>query len=121
MEVIRILGPFPNVRNTLLGRVMSFRKNGGEGDGSTSVLIKYDSIVDGIGKELNAGTDDDRREFDLNILYADEQAIIAVVPSEDDNSTVGGISGCGVDGKNVLLFLREDSLEDKLEELRVAG
>merc|ERR1711957_148476 len=122
MEVIRILGPFPNVRNTLMGQVTSFRDNGVDGgsDG-TSIGIRYDSIVDGVGKELDAGTEDNKREFNLNIIYADEEAIIAVVPNEDDDSSVSGVPGCGKDGKNVLLFLKEDELEERLDKMRVGG
>jgi len=121
MEVIRILGPFPNVRNTLLGQVTQFRKGGDDGSVNAGIQIRYDSIVDGIGKEVNAGTEEDKREFNLNILYADEELIIGVVPSESDNSGISGIPGCGKDGTNLLIFLKENELEEKLEEMRVAG
>lgn len=139
MEVIRILGPFPNVRNTLLGQVTEFQKISGSGGGGigadlsndgqqTRIKIRYDSIVDGIGKQLNAGKDGDMRFVDLNVLYANEEVIICVVPpSSDDKKTVDTsaddekIDALGEGGKNVLLFLKEDELEDKLEMMRVAG
>jgi len=133
MEVIRILGPFPNVRNTLLGQVSDIQKGAfdQDGGGRASIKIRYDSIVDGIGKELNAGAKEDTRFVDLDILFVDEEIIICLVPSSamvdaggktDTASAFGlgeGVEGEG--GKNILLFLREDELEEKLELMRVAG
>jgi len=123
MEVIRILGPFPNVRNTLLGQVMEFKKsNSGGGEGRTNIKIRYDSIVDGIGKQLNAGTEEDKRFVNLDVLYADEEVIICVVPPAADTKDDGTIEALlGEGGKNVLLFLKEDEMEEKLELARVAG
>jgi len=124
MEVIRILGPFPNVRNTLLGQVMEFKKSsGGGGEGRTNIKIRYDSIVDGIGKQLNAGTEEDKRFVNLDVLYADEEVIICVVPPAADTKNADGTIDAllGEGGKNVLLFLKEDEMEEKLELARVAG
>jgi hypothetical protein len=113
MEVIRILGPFPNVRNTLQGSVVEMKRGK---NGEDTVKICYDSMVDGLGKEISAGKEGNLRYVDLNVLYADEKAIVCVVPSEEDS-----ISGpFGEKGKNVLLFIKEDDLKFRLEELRAA-
>ncbi len=147
MEVIRILGPFPNVRNTLQGRIsMSVITNtkksnnafgsstdtnsssgttsGGKGD---RVTITYESMMDGLGKEIKAGNDNNVRNVDLNILFADETAIVCTVPTSSDgkegNSSTGSSGDdalFGKNGKNVLLFLKEDDLDGKLEGLRAA-
>lgn len=130
MEVIRILGPFPNVRNTLLGQVADVRKGPSMGDqshgGRTGIQVRYDSIVDGVGKELNAGKQEDTRFVDLDVLFVDEEIIVCLVPSSDtvdgdDALGLGAGAAAGKDGKNVLLFLKEDELEEKLELMRVAG
>jgi len=54
---------------------------------------------------------------DLNILYADEKALVCVVPS--DNSK-GIDDDFGDNGENVLLFLKEDDLDLKLDQLRAS-
>lgn len=113
MEVIRILGPFPNVRNTLQGSVVEMKK--GE-QGEDVIKICYDSMMDGLGKEITAGKVGNFRYVELNILYADEDAIVCVVPSEK-----GSKSGpYGQNGANVLLFTKEDELNSRLEKLRAA-
>jgi hypothetical protein len=113
MEIIRILGPFPNVRNTLQGSVVEMKK--GE-SGEDVIKLCYDSMMDGLGKEISAGKEGNLRYVDLNVLYADENAIVCVVPSEEDS-----ISGpFGEKGENVLLFIKEDDLNLRLEELRAA-
>jgi len=106
LEVIRILGPFPNVRNTLQGSVTDFKT---VSNGDIKAKIKYDSMVDGLGKEIAAGTEDNSRQFSLNILYADEYAL--VLTTEDGN---------GENGENILLFLKEEDLDSTLNGLRAS-
>ena len=140
MEVIRILGPFPNVRNTLQGRVIMNESNSrksmsmmsstvsgssySSGGGRNTVQIVYDSMMDGLGKEIKAGNDDDVRMLDLNIVFANENAIVGIVPTamddgmDDDTSYV--TKSFGKNGENVLLFLREDDIDSTLEGLRAA-
>jgi hypothetical protein len=110
LEVIRVLGPFPNVKNILQGETKIDR-----GDVST-LQITYDSMVDGTGKEILAGTEDNIRRAGLQIYFSDEQVIVAAVPPED-----GGLRNDLFEdgGKNVLVFIREPELDDKLETLRV--
>eukprot|EP00550_Attheya_septentrionalis_P003774 CAMPEP_0198282488 /NCGR_PEP_ID=MMETSP1449-20131203/2288_1 /TAXON_ID=420275 /ORGANISM="Attheya septentrionalis, Strain CCMP2084" /LENGTH=365 /DNA_ID=CAMNT_0043978753 /DNA_START=54 /DNA_END=1151 /DNA_ORIENTATION=- len=108
-EVIRILGPFPNVRNTLSGDVAMSKGQ---------LQFSYDMMMDGLGKQLEAGTDDNVRKLKLNILFADSNAIVATVPNKDAKATdVDDLMG--ENGANVLLFVREPELETKLEILRV--
>ncbi len=145
MEVIRILGPFPNVRNTLQGRVImnetsNLRKNmsmmtttssssnsSDYGSGRNTVQIVYDSMMDGLGKEIKAGNDDDIRTLNLNVLFANENAIVGVVPSssslggdddDDDDDDASMMKAFGEKGENVLLFLREDDIDSALDGLR---
>eukprot|EP00978_Attheya_sp_CCMP212_P011782 scaffold29297_cov55-Attheya_sp.AAC.3 len=109
-EVIRILGPFPNVRNTLSGDV-SMSKG--------QLQFSYDMMMDGLGKQLEAGTSDNVRKLKLNILFADSNAIVATVPNKDAKAINGVDDLMGENGANVLLFVREPELETKLEILRV--
>ena len=64
-EVIRIIGPFPNVLNTLMGdaRVES----------SEEIVFTIDSVVDGTGKEL---VGEEPRVVKPKVLYASEAAMI---------------------------------------------
>ncbi|GAX11802.1 hypothetical protein FisN_7Lh187 [Fistulifera solaris] len=105
-EVIRILGPFPNVRNTLSGSSRSSTR-----DGVTEWNVQWESMVDGTGKELLAGKEENIKSVPLRVYYSDEMVIIASRPCDDPWQG---------NGENVLLFLREDDLENKLEALRVA-
>ena len=129
MEVISILGPFPNVRNTLQGKFtrvstkesVSVNDDGNSAIRTDQVTMVYDSMMDGLGKEIDAGTEDNLRTVELNIVYASDKALVCVVPTisdSDDNKNMK--NGFGKDGKNVLLFLKEDDLDLRLEELRAA-
>jgi hypothetical protein len=121
LEVISIFGPFPNVRNTLQGSIMEEKSTEREVMGASitenKVKFMYDSMFDGLGKEISAGKEDNVRYVDLNILYADEKALVCVVPS--DNSK-GIDDEFGDNGENVLLFLKEDDLDLKLDQLRAS-
>mmetsp|Transcript_88570 Transcript_88570/g.255464 ORF Transcript_88570/g.255464 Transcript_88570/m.255464 type:complete len:377 (-) Transcript_88570:46-1176(-) len=114
LEIIRILGPFPNVRNTLQGNV-KLRNS----DDSQMMQIVMDSMIDGTGKEILAGTDDNIRRVDLQLLFSDEQVIVAVVPNTEDNNSPRA-DPFEKNGSNVLVFLKEDELDEKLESLRVS-
>lgn len=119
MEVISIFGPFPNVRNTLQGEFASQKAQesarAGDAVRTDTVKIMYDSMTDGLGKEIDAGTEDNVRYVDLDIVFASDNTLVCVVPTDDEEN-----NGFGKDGKNVLLFLKEDDLDFRLEELRAA-
>lgn len=121
MEIISILGPFPNVRNTLQGEILNLNTQeslvSGEPTRVDKIRIKYDSMMDGLGKEIDAGTDDNMRYVDLDVVFADTKALVCVVPNDGDSDSDGIFDN---DGKNVLLFLKEDDVDYKLEELRAA-
>jgi len=107
MEVIRILGPFPNVRNTLQGQIIDVKQSS-----KSRIKIRYDSIIDGIGKELKS--DGEERIIELTVLFVNEDAIICAVPNSDTKNVLGN------DGANVLVFLKENDLETKLKQMRVS-
>jgi hypothetical protein len=111
-EVIRIIGPFPNVRNILQGdsSVKSFEENFVEWE------IVMDSMIDGTGKEILAGTEDNIRRVMLQVYLADSNAILAVVPPGSGGFREDPLED---NGAHVLLFVREDDLDAKLEMLRV--
>ncbi|KAK1741291.1 hypothetical protein QTG54_007769 [Skeletonema marinoi] len=121
-EVIRILGPFPTVRNTLRGDVKltklpsSTTKLNREG---VRMQISYTSMVDGTGKEILAGKADNIKYVDLDIWFANEKVIVATVPpiEEDGGYEQDPLKG---DGSNVLLFVQEENLDEQLEKLRAA-
>jgi len=112
-EVIRILGPFPNVRNILQGST----KVGGQNKEVESMNIVIDSMVDGTGKEILAGTEENVRRVDLQIFFCAERAIVAVVPPEDGSVRSDPVED---NGAHVLVFVREKELSERLDELRVS-
>jgi hypothetical protein len=134
MEVIRILGPFPNVRNTLRGNVVGLNR-GGKGDGDREVVnmeISYTSMIDGTGKEILASSsggggdgrdgkrsNDGAKRVNLDVWFANDRAIICSVPTSIEDDGRGGDPFCG-DGSNLLYFVAEDDLEGALEKLRAA-
>lgn len=126
MEVISILGPFPNVRNTLQGKITDITST--EAVNDTNVPVKkdyikicYDSMFDGLGKEISAGKEDNLRFVELEVVFADELALVCVVPKDGNgNGSDSTRSDFGEKGENVLLFLKEEDLDFKLEQLRAA-
>lgn len=128
-EVIRILGPFPTVRNTLRGDVkltklpsLVTQQLNREG---VRMQISYNSMVDGTGKEILAGKADNIKYVNLDIWFANEKVIVATVPpsvEDQDGSPYGGYEEDPLkgDGSNVLFFVGEENLEEQLEKLRAA-
>jgi hypothetical protein len=114
-EVIRILGPFPNVKNTLQGRCSSSSSNS-SGSRKQDWKLVWDSMIDGTGKELLAGKEQNTRIVLLDVYYSDEQVIVAAVPG----TTTPTQDPLEDKGKHVLVFVRDDALDEKLVALRVA-
>ena len=107
-EVISVIGPFPNVRNTLQGRSQL--------TGQNVWKITMDSMIDGTGKELLAGKEENLRKVDLQIVFCDKNAIVAAVPLEGGSPRVDPLED---KGQHLLVFVREDDLDYELERLRV--
>lgn len=103
LEVVRIIGPFPNVKNTLIGTPSL------KGD---DLKICYTSMIDGTGKEILAGKEENKRIVDLKVLFGSRDALLCRVPGEED--------AFRDEGKDLLVFVRENDLDTKLETLRVA-
>jgi len=133
MEVISILGPFPNVRNTLEGKITditSTEDSTPNTNMNTNTPVKkdfikicYDSMFDGLGKEISAGKEDNLRFVELEVVFADELALVCVVPkgkAKDGSESSTSSSDFGENGENVILFLKEEDLDYKLEQLRAA-
>ena len=74
------------------------------------------SMIDGTGKEILAGKEDNIRKIPLKVYFADQNAIVAVVPPSDGGDRDDPL---GDNGKNLIVFVREDDLDEKLEALRV--
>jgi hypothetical protein len=145
-EVIRVIGPFPNVRNNLQGqsksKIISDNTDNIDNNKDTNLqewTITWDSMIDGTGKELMAGTEKNARIVQLQVHVSSPEVIIAVVPPSslankkiDSNSSSNGPTAkqqsapvwrtdpLQDNGRHVLVFVREDDLLDKLESLRVA-
>ena len=120
-EVIRILGPFPNVKNILQGTTKLVKPSSPASalveSGASTMNIVMDTMVDGTGKEISAGTADNMRRVDLQIYFADERAIVAVVPPESGAPRLNPLEE---NGAHVLVFVQEIALDEKLDSLRVS-
>ena len=114
LEVISLFGPFPNIKNTLLGTTKMINTSNND-NSSCMMQIAMDSMIDGTGKEFLAGTEDNIRIVDLQVAFCDERVIVAVVPNDNDND-----NPLDDDGKRVLVFTKEKDLDEKLDELRVS-
>ena len=133
LEVIRVLGPFPNVRNTLKGELKlgKLGNNNGDVDGGREGVrmeISYNSMIDGTGKEILAGKDDNVKVVNLDVWFANDKAIVCTVPrgseegDEGENNDGDSAEGDPLrgDGSNILLFVAEENLDEELEKLRAA-
>lgn len=131
IEVIRILGPFPNIRNSLSGqvKVMTDTKSPQTTAATTntnrkSIRIVYDRMVDGLGKEISAPNKE--RSFLLDILHVSDSAIICRVPSKDKEDEKQAqqredLKTADIDsGSSLLILVAEKDLNAQLETLRVA-
>ena len=110
-EVISVLGPFPNIRNTLKGSSQVI------GMDPFCWKIVYDSMIDGLGKELLADKEGNVQRVDLQVYFCDQNAVVAVVPPKDERNTRS--DPLESNGRDVLVFVREDDMDSKLDAMRV--
>lgn len=99
IEVLRVMGPFPNIRNTLSGTYQTI--------GLDTLSIKYTSMIDGTGKEITSGSAamDKVSEFGVLFVGAD---VLVLEPK--------GIKSAEVP---LMVLQKEKDLRDALEKLRV--
>jgi hypothetical protein len=118
-EVIRILGPFPNVRNTLVGTsAVDKPRGGGDQAPAQPWRITWQSLVDGTGKEILAGSQ--VRNVDMEVLWCDASLLLCAAKFADTASTEGtNEDPLHDDGRDLFVFVRESKMESKLDALRV--
>jgi len=123
IEVIRVLGPFPNVKNTLEGSCAVKRLSSpsalNDDGGVVDWTITWTSMIDGTGKQHLAGAEQNTRVVNLHVCFSDPSIVVAVVPPNSDDPAVRRPDPLEENGKHVLLFVKEPELEDKLDSLRV--
>jgi hypothetical protein len=117
LEVIRLLGPFPNVKNTLQGTIQYANNNNNNND---ILQITMDSMVDGTGKEIMAGTADNIRRVSLQVELVSEPVLVMVVPNMKENKSTRRSDPLQDNGQHILVFVKEDELNEKLDALRVS-
>ena len=100
IEVLRVLGPFPNVRNTLTGTFQT--------QGPNALSITYSSLVDGTGKQITSGSAATDRAISIGILFAGTSLLVL----EPKTSTASKET-------QLMIFAKEDNLEGALSALRV--
>lgn len=91
-EVVRVIGPFPNVKNLLFGtRVLA----------KGTLTVSYQNGYDGTGKQLS-GSD---RTVDFTVAHASKDVIV--------------LDALRAGTRSWLVFQRESNLPESLERLRV--
>jgi hypothetical protein len=100
-EILRVIGPFPNVRNTLAGS-FSFT-----GDRDEALTLKYDKMVDGNGGVIKASDGSDQRTVRFNGGYVNNKCLVLTAQSTN------------IDPRHVLVLTRESDMEGELKKLRV--
>lgn len=126
------------MRNTLRGEVKVAKRKGtgfasGENGGGVGVsldsagreairmTIAYNSMIDGTGKEILAGKQDNVKYVMLDVWFANEKAIVCtIVPTEEEEGEAMSDPLTSRSGEKVLLFVAEENLEEELEKLRAA-
>lgn len=94
IEVLRVLGPFPNLRNTLYGTY--------EAQSPNSLTIKYSSFVDGTGKEITSGTAATDQAVSIKVVFVGSELLIFEAKPQQ-----------------LMVFAQETDLTDALSALRV--
>lgn len=113
-EVIRVLGPFPNVKNTLSGQGQFDRQ-----DDAVEWRLTWDSLVDGTGNEILAGKDENVSRVDLQVYFSSPSVVVAVVPPQKDDIAIRRADPLENNGQHMLVFVRENDLSEQLSKLRV--
>jgi len=111
-EILRVFGPFPNIRNTFAG---DFKCGVGDGGSSNSnVVLSYDTMVNGLSQKIKAPDGKDTRRMKGRIPYANSAGLI-YIPNEAQGE------GGEADKAPLLIFqkLRKGELDLKFKELRV--
>eukprot|EP00522_Entomoneis_paludosa_P001985 CAMPEP_0172473640 /NCGR_PEP_ID=MMETSP1065-20121228/68957_1 /TAXON_ID=265537 /ORGANISM="Amphiprora paludosa, Strain CCMP125" /LENGTH=380 /DNA_ID=CAMNT_0013231815 /DNA_START=79 /DNA_END=1221 /DNA_ORIENTATION=- len=122
-EVIRILGPFPNVKNTLEGSCTTGKTSGSDDDSEVAEWkITWETMTDGTGKELLAGKQENVQKLSLQVHFCTSQVLVAAVPPNLENPSERPKKDALFEenGKNLLVFVKEEDIDAKLESLRVA-
>lgn len=114
-EILRVIGPFPNVRNTLAGQ-WSFPAYGywAEADETTGSGLEftYDTMIDGNGGTIKAPDGSDRRKVNFDVNCVGETGIVF---TQKEKATLSSASSTPL----ILVFKRVDDLEEEFKRLRV--
>ena len=84
-EVVRVVGPFPNVRNTLSGTwEYSDKASGFEGDSLSEpqLCCTYTEMVDGRNMRTTTATGFKKRMVQLDVRYVDADVLIVFIQNE---------------------------------------
>merc|ERR1711990_42418 len=83
-EILRVFGPFPNIRNTFAGEFKVGQGQGGVSrrDWADGVTLSYDTMVNGLGQSIKAPDGKDTRRMVGRIPYANSAGLI-YLPSMD--------------------------------------
>ncbi|CAN0357578.1 unnamed protein product [Discosporangium mesarthrocarpum] len=103
VEVIRVLGPFPNLRNTLNGNCKV--------TGPNSLMMRYTRMIDGTGKEMQSGKGELDRVVDVDVVFSGQEVLVL--------RPKGPSAGAGAGGQ--LVFRSEPDIGAELAKLRVEG
>eukprot|EP00611_Tribonema_gayanum_P018731 TRINITY_DN3193_c0_g1_i2.p1 TRINITY_DN3193_c0_g1~~TRINITY_DN3193_c0_g1_i2.p1 ORF type:complete len:120 (-),score=44.88 TRINITY_DN3193_c0_g1_i2:64-423(-) len=97
-EVLRVIGPFPNVKNVLSGTYKSM--------GTSELLINYTSMIDGTGKEITSGNAAMDGNVSIEVVFVGSDVMVTA-PRDASGA------------RQVMVYQREEDMEGALKRLRV--
>lgn len=97
-EVLRVIGPFPNVRNTLTGACVPGR--------DAALTFSYTKMIDGNGGVIQAKDGGTQRVVRFEGAYVNDKCLVLTAASSRE-------------AQDVLVFTREADLDGELKKLRV--
>jgi hypothetical protein len=84
-EIVRVVGPFPTVKNTLSGTWEYQDKSAGFTGDSVSeprLACRYTEMVDGRNMRTTAATGFKQKNVDLDVRYVDADVLVAFIRNE---------------------------------------
>merc|ERR1711871_1321940 len=107
-EILRVIGPFPNVRNTLAGQwsfpAYGYWAEAAEMTGS-GLEFTYDTMIDGNGGTIKAPDGSDRRKVNFDVNCVGETGLVF---TQKEKAAPSSASSTPL----ILVFKRVDDLEE---------
>lgn len=119
-EVLRVIGPFPNVKNVLSGTI-AFKEAGGGAaaiaaeTGASLLTLTYSSMIEGTGRVLDGK--ENERVAAFWVRHLDERALVLEAAKASGSGKYDGASD--IAAGELLVFEKEPDLAAEFVRLRI--